>query len=146
MQRTLLILTLAGAVCFPSSSNAQIYPPGQFAIDGIPVSCGPYPTIVTAQLGDSAMFNGQAILLNPVIVSQLPTVLKLYTYGHECGHANVGASEFDADCWSVVTGRDQGWFPPQAFQFLVQLFANNPGDVSHPPGPARVANMMKCYQ
>lgn len=146
MPRVILSVALAGAMSVPISAQAQVYPPGQFALDGIPVSCGSYPTVVTTQFGDSAMFNGQAIFLNPVVVSKLPTVLKLYTYGHECGHAVEGPSEFDADCWSVKTGRDQGWFPPQAFQGLVQLFANNPGDISHPPGHARVAHMLQCYQ
>lgn len=125
--------------------HAQVIPPGYLHIDGIQVNCGPYPTIVTPQIADSAMFNGQAILLNPVVLSRMPTTLKLYTYGHECGHAMVGASETDADCWSVRTGRDQGWFPPQAFQLLIAMFRNNPGDLTHPPGPARVANMISCY-
>ena len=130
----------------PVFAQAQILPPGQLVLDGFPVVCGPYPTVITPQLPDSAMFNGQAILLNPMVLNQLPTVLKLYTYGHECGHAVVGMSETAADCWSVRTGRDQGWFPPQAFQLLVQLFANNPGDIRHPPGPVRVENMIQCYQ
>jgi hypothetical protein len=128
------------------SANAQIYPPGQFAIDGIPVICGNLPTVITPNIPDGAMNNGQAILLNPIVLSALPTVLKLYVYAHECGHAIVGANEVAADCWAIRTGRDQGWFPPEAFDYLIEFFKDNPGTLRHPPGPVRVSNMMQCYQ
>jgi hypothetical protein len=75
----------------------------------------------------------------------LPTPLKLYWVAHECGHYQVGNSEVAADCWAIRTGRNQGWFPPQAFQALMQMFQNNPGDMAHPSGPVRVQNMWYCY-
>ena len=53
--------------------------------------------------------------------------------------------EVAADCWAIRTGRNQGWFPPQAFQALMQMFQNNPGDMAHPNGPVRVQNMWYCY-
>ena len=127
-------------------TSAQIYPPGGFAIDGVPVVCGNLPTIVTTNIPDGAMNNGQAILLNPMVLGRLPTVLKLYVYAHECGHAVVGSNEVEADCWAIRTGRDQGWFPPQAFGLLIEFFKHNPGSLRHPPGPVRVQNMMQCYQ
>lgn len=135
---------LAAALSAPV--QAQVYGPGQFAIDGIPVVCGGMPTLVTSNIPDAAMNNGQAILMNPMALGRLPTVLKLYVYAHECGHSVVGTSEVAADCWAIRTGRDQGWFPPQAFQLLMAFFQNNPGSLRHPPGPQRVQNMMACYQ
>jgi hypothetical protein len=46
----------------------------------------------------------------------------------------------------VTTGKRQGWFPPQAFQGLIQELGNSPGDWSgHLPGPARIQNMWNCY-
>jgi hypothetical protein len=140
----LVLLLLCFALTKPAS--AQIYPPGQFAIDGIPVFCGNLPTVVTPNIPDGAMNNGQAILLNPMVLGRLPTVLKLYVYAHECGHAVVGADEVGADCWAIRTGRDQGWFPPEAFGLLIEFFRNNPGSLRHPPGLVRVNNMMQCYQ
>jgi hypothetical protein len=129
-----------------TAANAQVYPLGHFLIDGIPVACGALPTVITPTIPDAGMNNGQAIWLNPMVLGQLPTVLKLYVYAHECGHAAEGPNEVDADCWAIRTGRDQGWFPPQAFALLIQFFQNNPGSLRHPPGPVRVQNMMQCYQ
>lgn len=144
IQRLLSAVAIAAGLI--SSANAQIYPPGGFAIDGIPVVCGSLPTIVTTNIPDGAMNNGQAILMNPMVLGRLPTVLKLYVYAHECGHAVVGSNEVGADCWAIRTGRDQGWFPPDAFGLLIEFFRNNPGSLRHPPGPVRVQNMMQCYQ
>ena len=127
-------------------AQAQVYAPGQFTIDGIALSCGAYPTVVTTQIPDAGMFNGRAILLNPNALGRMPTVLKMFVYAHECGHAVVGADEVAADCWAIRLGRDQGWFPPQAFNLLMQMFAGNPGSLRHPPGHARVQNMLQCYQ
>ncbi len=131
--------------CVASGLAAQIYGPGQFSIDGLPVACGSLPTIVTSDFNDAGHFTGKAIYVNPNVLGRLPTVLKLYIYAHECGHAVVGASESAADCWAITTGRNQRWFPPQAFQALIQLFNGNPGDYTHLPGPARVQAMAVCY-
>jgi len=111
MNIRLWLASLLFAFAAAKSANAQIYPPGQFAIDGIPVFCGNLPTVVTPNIPDAAMNNGQAILLNPMVLGRLPTVLKLYVYAHECGHAVVGTDEVGADCWAIRTGRDQGWLP-----------------------------------
>lgn len=140
------LVVAALLICNGISAEAQVFAPGTFSIDGFPVSCGAAPTVLTQQINDAAINNGQAILVNPVVVGQLPTVLKLYVYAHECGHFFVGANELGADCWAIKTGRNQGWFPPQAFGALMQMFANNPGNINHPPGPVRVRAMMNCYQ
>lgn len=133
-------------VC-PISAKAQVYPPGSFSIDGFPIVCGGNFFILNPQLPDSGTNDGHGnIYLNPVILSNLPTVLKLYIAGHECGHSMVGPNESAADCWAIRTGRNQGWFPPQAFQLLAQMFQNNPGDMVHPSGPQRVVDMIRCYQ
>ncbi len=132
-------------LCSSAPANAQIYPPGQFAIDGYPVVCGGLPTVVTANFPDAGMNNGQAIFLNPLVFARLPTVLKLYIYAHECGHSVVGHDEMGADCWAIRTGRDQGWFPPQAFAWLMQFFNGNMGSLRHPPGAVRVQAMFQCY-
>jgi hypothetical protein len=145
MQAAILILPLIIAST-DTFAGASFYPPGHFAIDGIPVNCGSYPTIVTPSIPDSAMFNGQAILLNPTVMGGLPTSLKLYVYAHECAHGMGYFNESQADCVAIKIGRNQGWFPPQAFNGLVLMFQNNPGSLRHPPGPMRVQNMFQCYQ
>ena len=99
-------------------------------------------------------FGNPIMILNPVMMNQLPGVLQLFWYGHECAHHVLGhiaypsrTRESDADCWSVRTGRNQGWFPPQAFQALTVMLGNNPGSPwGHLPGPLRIQNMVNCYQ
>src|SRR5437016_3593185 len=128
-------------------ARAQMFPPGTFSIDGIPIVCGPITFVLTPNVPDVGINNGQGqIYLNPMILGRLPTVLRLFWAAHECGHFFAGANEIAADCWAIKTGRNQGWFPPQAFGLLMQMFQNNPGDMLHPAGPTRVSNMMVCYQ
>lgn len=146
MSARIILVLFMFCLAFFEDSSAQVYPPGQFALDGVPVVCGNMPTVLTPNIPDGAMNNGQAILLNPMVMGRLPTVLKLYMYAHECGHSVVGMDEVGADCWAIRVGRDQGWFPPQAFGLLIQMFQNNPGDMSHPSGPDRVNYMLQCYQ
>jgi hypothetical protein len=147
---TRVLVCTALAVFSSTAALAQFatYPPGTFAIDGIPVNCGPnVTTILNPYLNDAGMSDGHGnIILNPVVLGNLPTVLKLYWFAHECGHYNVGPSEVAADCWAITTGRNQGWFPPEAFQALMSMFQNNPGDMAHPSGPQRVQNMWYCYK
>lgn len=140
-----LILALLGVTCPPLHAQ-QVFPPGTFAIDGFPVSCGGYPTVLAPQLQDAGFFDGRALILNPIAIGRLPTPLKLYIYAHECAHGLGIMNEAEADCWAIRTGRDQSWFSPQAFNYLMMFFQNNPGSSRHPPGPARVRNMMACYE
>jgi len=128
------------------SRGQQQFPPGTFSVDGIPLVCGNNTFILNPGLPDVGMNHGNGFIsLNPVTLSQLPTYLKLYWVGHECGHSFVGANEVAADCWAVRTGKAQGWFPPQAFNAMMLMFQNNPGDMAHPAGPERVQLMWQCY-
>lgn len=130
----------------PTVSWSQAFPPGTFYIDGLPFSCGPVVFVVTPNIPDVAIADGQGhIYLHPGIMGPMPTPLKLYIAAHECGHYKVGADESAADCWAIKAGRNQGWFPPQAFNSLIALLWNKPGDIMHPPGTNRLAIMMKCY-
>jgi hypothetical protein len=124
----------------------QVFPPGTFSIDGIPVSCGYNITVLNPQLPDVGMNDLRGhIYINPYIMGMQPTSLKLFWYAHECGHSVVGANESAADCWAIKLGRQQGWFTPANFPALLRLFANNPGDWTHLPGPARVRAIEQCY-
>jgi hypothetical protein len=141
----LFLLVAIGCVAADGVAQ-QVFPPGSFSIDGIPVSCGANYTIVSPQVNDTGKNDLQGhIYLNPILIAQLPTPLKLFTYAHECGHSFVGASESAADCWAIRTGRQQGWFRLQDFADLQRMFANNPGDWTHFPGPVRVRSMWGCY-
>jgi hypothetical protein len=139
------LIISACAALFASQLSAQTFPPGTFKIDGIPVFCSNTFTVYR-NMNDVGMNDGQGhIYINPMVLASQPTVLKLFWYAHECGHTMVGSSETGADCWAIKTGKAQGWFPPEAFKTLEEAFANNPGDWTHLPGPARVAAIEKCY-
>ena len=148
MRSLLAVLTVFAALLASSGrASAQAFPPGTFSVDGIPVACGANTFVLTPQLNDVGMNDMQGhIYLNPNLLAPLPTVLKLYWIAHECGHSFVGLNESSADCWAIRTGRNQGWFPPAAFELLMAMFRNNPGDMAHPTGPARVEHMLECYQ
>ena len=149
---------LSGLVVYQHSASAQTM------IGGMPVSCNDFrgfPVYVVANpmLNDVGMAtlgpNGQPIMvLNPGVLQSQPPVLQLFWYAHECAHHVLGhivnrsqLNEAQADCWAVRTGRQQGWFPPQAFQLLIQVLGNSPGSPwGHLPGPAQIQNMLSCYQ
>jgi hypothetical protein len=87
-------------------------------IGGMPVSCidaSGVPVVVVSNhlLGDVGVatheLGAPVIHMNPHVLLQMPGALQLFWYGHECAHHVLGASEAAADCWSVRTGRDQGW-------------------------------------
>lgn len=141
-------LIAAAATLFAAQPVAAqaVYPPGTFSVDGYPVVCWNVSFVVDPNLPDVGMARPGYIILNPNYFTALPTALKLFWVGHECGHHAVGSSETAADCWAVRTGRDQGWFPPDAFWPMIEMFRNNPGDMAHPPGPARVRDMIECYR
>lgn len=141
-----MLTALVTIFCSREVSAQQVIPPGQMMIGPFPVVCWNWPTILVAQLQDIAINNGQAIILNWPQFQMLPLELQLYIYGHECAHFLVGPDEIAADRWSVCTGKQQGWFPPAAFQTLMVYFQNNPGSIRHPAGRVRVQLMMQAYQ
>lgn len=135
----------------------------QHMIAGQPVFCNdfrgiPVQLIFDPTLNDVGMAtldaHGRPIMvLNPTVMQHLPQAVQLFWYGHECAHHVLGhvvrrdlSNEVEADCWSVRTGRMQGWFPPQAFQGLIQTLGASHGTPwGHLPGPTRIAAMMQCY-
>jgi hypothetical protein len=144
VHRLAMLLALIG--CGAPLSFSQVFPPGTFSIDGIPVNCGMVATVMNPKLPDVGMNDLRGhITINPNIFNSQPTVLKLFWYAHECGHSNVGPSENAADCWAIETGKRQNWFPPEAFSTLEAAFANSPGDWTHLPGPARVQHIKEGY-
>jgi hypothetical protein len=122
-------------------------------VAGRPVACTsagqPVIWVASHQLKDVGMTvpAGQwtVIRYNPDVLDSMPDSIKLFWLGHECGHAYLRTSdEPRADCWSARTGVQQGWFGPSDVGELLREMRDNPGDATHPPGPARVANISNC--
>ncbi len=136
----------------------------QHVIAGVQVYCNdfrgiPVLLIANPNMSDVGMAtlapNGQPVMmLNPMILNRLPRELQLFWYGHECAHHVLGhiarraiSNEAEADCWAVVKGREEGWFPPRAFEGLIAMLGNSQGSPwGHLPGRQRIQNMLYCYE
>ncbi len=140
--KVILAAALAALLSGPVHSQ-QVVPAGQLRLAGVPVNCGGVPTAIQP-IGDIAMARPGWIILNPSLFS-MPPVLQLFIYAHECGHHVVGANESAADCWAIRLGRNQGWFRPRDFNWLIGYFGGNPGDWTHAPGHERVRRMSACF-
>jgi hypothetical protein len=136
-------------------ASAQLPPEGASSpiliIDGKRLACSSHGQTVLWRAeynlndGGHTSPDFRVISYNPRIISVWPVALQLWGMGHECGHAyNRDPDELRADCWSITTGVRQGWFGPDDFDDLKQFFADNKGDIYHPPGDVRVAKMKEC--
>jgi hypothetical protein len=112
-------------------------------VGGVPVSCGGAIAVV-APINDIAQAAPGQILLNPMLFN-LPPVVQVFVYAHECGHQVVGSNETAADCWAIKVGRNQGWLSRPAVGMIQQYFGDSPGDWTHEPGPYRIARMVQCF-
>ena len=147
MRRTLaLSLTAALALASPASAQVVQTHPHQLYVDGVPAACGGVAFALDPNLPDVGMARPGVIILNPNVLAGMSSSMKLFWIAHECGHHAVGANEAAADCWAIRLGRNQGWFPPWAFEEMIYQFRFNPGDFTHAPGPQRVQQMMTCYE
>ncbi len=151
-----LILTVSALLSQPG--YAQTY------IAGFPVYCTDIRgfsvvTIPDSQLNDVGVArlapNGAPIIfLNPTILANLPPVVQLFWYAHECAHHVLGhilkppiiSNEIEADCWAIRIGRDQNWFQQHDLEVMYMYFINNPGSPwGHLPGPQRLENFARCF-
>jgi hypothetical protein len=148
-----LILTARAMRAQTRGDAPEGYQSAYLVIGGQSVSCSsagrPVIWVASHFLNDVGMTipAGQwtVVRYNPNALNRMPDRIKLFWLGHECGHAYLRTSdETRADCWSATTGVRQGWFDEDDADELAIEMQNNPGDLTHPPGPARVSNVRKC--
>ena len=151
-----LILTVSALLSQPGYAQTNIA--------GFPVHCTDIRGIPVVTFQDSTMNdvgkahiapNGTPIIfLNPIILGNLPPVVQLFWYAHECGHHVFGhmlrppniSNEIEADCWAIRTGRDQNWFRQHDLDVMYGYFINIPGSPwGHLPGPQRLENFAYCF-
>jgi hypothetical protein len=142
--------------CFTNFAYAwpnvyQVIPPGQFAIAGTPVACGPAPTGLTDNsLGDLAKTNSNGIYINWAMFQQMPVPVQLFTYAHECGHINqilngLPIDEDQADLFAIQLGKSQNFWDINSIQTVCQFLWSSAGDWTHKPGPVRCTNMLNTF-
>jgi len=88
---------------------------------------------------------GSFIILNPARMQKLPKVVRLYAFGHECGHQLHGVSEEMADCYAVTRGQAQGWLDAAGVEAICAFWKPYAGDNKHLPGPERCELMKRCF-
>lgn len=108
---------------------------------------------------DSAMsFPGGIIAINPQRMNATPDAV-FFVLMHEAGHHVLGHTsqagvvatmqqpwllpnmELGADRWAVVQLAQAGVHPDRILLAALEIFGNNPGDATHPPGTVRMANV-----
>lgn len=128
-------------------TQAQVHDLGPTPIiAGKRVVCGGSRFVVVPGLNDVARATAGIISINPVLF-QWPGPAQLFVLGHECAHQipAIGGNERAADCWSVQTGRRQGWLVKSDLPIISQYFASSSGDWTHEPGPIRVQRFPACF-
>jgi|GEM_PF-6803080 len=98
------------------------------------------------------------IFINLPKARQLPQLLQLFAYAHECGHhvsgdvirgvilkENVPDREKTADRIGIRLLRDQFRIKPNQADVIAQFFQNNPPFPGYLPGPERAQWIRDCY-
>ena len=125
--------------------NARIIPAGQLILDGQRMICGRRPTVLDPSLDDYGAAYPGFLILNPSLISRVPTAVKRWIFAHECGHQFRGPSEEKADCFAVQRGRRQGWLTTDGLNQICKFIRPAKGSSMHYSGPERCAFMRQCY-
>ncbi|MEM8983717.1 MAG: hypothetical protein AAGC71_11870 [Pseudomonadota bacterium] len=113
-------------------------------IGGISMTCYGIPTVVQ-HIQDIAFARPGVIILSPRFFNEDPAVQR-FIYAHECAHHVLGSNESAADCWAMQIGRDQGWLSRRDATAVAHTLSRTPGSITHPPGPIRAEQAMRCYR
>ena len=135
----------------PSLEEYIAYAPGRtaapagYTIGGAGIACGTARLVLNTALDDVAAAHPGFIILNPARLDKLPKVIRLYAFGHECGHQLHGVSEEMADCYAVTRGQAQGWLDGGGVEAICAFWKPYAGDNKHLPGPERCELMKRCF-
>lgn len=129
-----------------NQGGSKVVANGQLEFEGVPFTCGQFPTVLDPLLSDyaAAPYKG-FIILNPKLMPTVSTPVKLWIFNHECGHVLGISDEAKADCFSIKRGRRSGWLTPEGLQQVCEFISAGKADVRHPGGPDRCAAMRICY-
>jgi hypothetical protein len=127
------------------AKGATILPAGAMQIDGRRVGCGARPTILDPGLGDYAAVYPKFIVVNPALMAEFATPVKLWIYHHACGHQSFGPDEPKADCYGVQRGRQEGWLVPEQLEQICSFVESGRTASAHFAGSGRCDPMRVCY-
>ena len=134
------------AEAYAKAVGGQMVRTGELAIDNVPLRCGHRPTVLDARLNDyGAAFPG-FLILNPRLLAQVATPVKLWIYAHECGHQYRGPDEIKADCFAVQRGRRYGWLDSGGLEKICRFIRPARGSMMHLSGSRRCEVMQQCFK
>jgi hypothetical protein len=128
-----------------NGGGATIVPNGQLTLDDHPAVCGRTATVFDSNLTDYGAYYPRFVILNPRLMQRVPTPVKLWIFGHECGHISGVKNEPQADCFAVRRGLREGWLSPHGIEQICDFISAGRADVLHPSGPQRCALIRQCY-
>ena len=116
-----------------------------YTVSGRQVSCETIRVLFDRRLPSEGAATRDLLILNPRLLAQLPEIVRLFVFHHECGHHHVGASELKADCWAVQRGVDGGWLDGKSLKAICASFHGAPATPTHPSGASRCRNIDQCF-
>ncbi len=157
-----LLIILTASPVAAQGVPSEAVPVQHFAVAEAPFECRDFrgQRVVVQQtpgLGDVARARiiGRIpyIQMDPERLVTLPPTLQMFFFGHECGHHVLAHNfyptpnvEVDADCWSIMNGRDRGLFTRADVEAFKPYIAHSKGSpAGHLPGPERAALLLKCF-
>ncbi len=135
----------------PTLAEYLAYAPGRtlapagYGVDGPPLVCGKVQIVLNPKLADVAAAHPGFVILNPAAFEKLPKVVRLYAFGHECGHQLHGPDETVADCSAIADGVAQKWLDAAGLQAICDFWKPLAGDNKHLPGVERCEAMKRCF-
>jgi hypothetical protein len=114
-------------------------------IVGRPVACANARVVLDRRLPSEGAAGRGVLILNPRLLGELPGVVRLFVFHHECGHQHVGGSELEADCWAVGRGVDEGWLVRKDLKAVCDSFDGVPATATHPSAARRCRNLDRCF-
>jgi hypothetical protein len=114
-------------------------------IVGRNVACDNVRVLLDRRLPSEGAAGRGVVILNPRLLGELPGVVRLFVFHHECGHHHVGGSELEADCWAVGRGVDDGWLDRKGLKSVCDSFDGVPATATHPSAARRCRNLDRCF-
>jgi len=144
---TVLACAMLRSHALEASPPISLQRDGSVEIAGRAVRCGKVRSTLDPRLQNLGISipARRLLVLNPTLLQRHPDTVRLFVFYHECGHHQVGASEFGADCWAAEQGVREGWLDKTGLGQVCKSFGNAPATPTHPSAARRCRNLDRCF-
>ena len=149
--RILIAAIIAGSgfalapLALSTSASAEDWIGRSVTLAGRKLQCGRAEIMVDRELPSEGGAGDDFLILNPDMLNQQPSTVRLFVFSHECGHLSVGDSELDADCFAVKRGVREGWLDRKGLTQVCNSFEGAPETETHPSAARRCRNLDRCF-